>query len=102
MSIASQVTVKRQGEELAGSTLKHHFLYQHVILKAHERVMTSKFEAERSKRKNRGKKGGKKHVRKTVTLPLLREKSSSGKCQFIGHGFTQRKTPFLDFAKEDG
>lgn len=40
MSIAPEATVRRQEKEkeLAGSTLKPHSLYQHIILKAHERV----------------------------------------------------------------
>lgn len=69
MSIASEVTVERQGKELASSTLKPHFLYQHIISKAHERLMTSKFEAERSKRKTRSKKRGDKGGMKTGDVP---------------------------------
>lgn len=69
MSIASEVTVKRQGKELAGSTLKPYFLYKHIILKAHERVITSEFAVERSKRKNRSKNSGKKCGMKTGDFP---------------------------------
>lgn len=69
MSIASEVTVERQGKELASSTLKPHFLYQHIISKAHEKLMTSKFEAERSKRKTRSKKRGDKGGMKTGDFP---------------------------------